>query len=164
MNQALYTPGNSSPNIVLTYQSTIFNQEYGKLLEVSTFPIKKREEAPSYGIASLREIYEIISLKDAMNVLRKHLSDDIIEGIKDEINIRKLGAFVLWFESLFGDTIHIIEMFPFPDIESGKSAFIEIDLDCDERISLRLSKAIKAYMNQEGFDDLSGKVALICQK
>lgn len=165
MSQALHTTGNSSINTVNTYQPTIFNNEYGELLASSTFSIIKKEEgALSYDIISLRGIYEMISLEYAMITLRKHLSEDIIEGIKDEIDIRKLGAFILWFESLFGDTIHIIEIFPFPDIESGKLAFIEIDLDCDEKISLKLSKAIKAYMNQEGFENLSGKVALICQK
>jgi len=165
MSQALYILGNSSSNSMLTSRSPIFSEEYGKLSETLTFSIKQREEGVlSYGIMSLRGIYEIISLECAIDILRKHLSEDIIEGIKEEIDIRKLGAFILWFESLFGDTIHIIEIFPFPDIESGKLAFIEIDLDCDEKISLKLSKAIKAYMNQEGFENLSGKVALICQK
>ena len=92
------------------------------------------------------------------------MSDDLIEIIEDEVNIRKFTAFILWFEGLFGDIIHIVEIFPFPDIESEKLAFIEFDLDCDKKMSLKLSKAIKAYMNSEGFDDISRKVALICQK
>ena len=130
-----------------------------------TFSIIKREDAaPSYTITSLREIYEVISLKDAIDILRKYLSDDVIEIIKDEVDIRKLGAFILWFESLINDIIHIIDMFPFDDIESERLAFIEIDLDCGKRTGLKLSIPIKAYMNSEGFNDISRKVALICQK
>jgi len=173
VSQALYTTGNLSANIIHTSQSLIFNKEtstsadkeYGELLAASAFPTNKKEEGALFcGITSLREIYEVISLEDAMTILRKHLSEEVIEGIKDEVDIRKLGAFILWFESLFGDIIHIIDMFPFDDIESGRLAFIEIDLDCNKKMGLKLSIPIKAYMNSEGFNDISRKVALICQK
>jgi len=115
-------------------------------------------------LMSLREIYNAITIQDVMDILRKYLSEDVIEIIKDEVDIRKLSAFILWFEDLFGDTIHIVKMFPFPDIETEKLAFVEIDLDCDKKIGLKLSKLIKAYMNSEGFNDISKKVALICQR
>ena len=112
----------------------------------------------------LREIFNVMTIQDAIDILRKYLNEDAIEIIKDEVDIRKLSAFILWFEDLFGDIIHIVKMFPFPDIESEKLAFIEIDLDCDKVTGLKLSKVIKAYMNSEGFNDISRKVALICQR
>jgi len=116
------------------------------------------------GLTSLREIYNAITIQDAVDILRKYLNEDAIEIIKDEVEIRKLSAFILWFEDTFGDIIHIVKMFPFPDVESEKLAFIEIDLNCDKNTGLKLSKMIKAYMNSEGFNDLSRKVTLICQK
>lgn len=116
------------------------------------------------GLTSLREIYNAITIQDAVDILRKYLSEDAIEIIKDEVDIRKLSAFILWFEDLFGDIIHIAKMFPFSDVESEKLAFVEIDLDCDKNTGLKLSKVIKAYMNNEGFNDLSRKVALICRR
>jgi len=115
-------------------------------------------------LMSLREIYNAITIQEAMDILRKYLSEDAIEIIKDEVDIRKLSAFILWFEDQFCDIIHIVKMFPFPDVESEKLAFVEIDLDCDKKTGLKMSKVIKAYMNSEGFNDLSRKVALICQR
>jgi len=145
-----------APSNTQLSQSTNFNEE------VYVFTDK---QSSNLGIGTnLREIYNEISIRDAITILKKHLSDDVIEIIEDEVNIRKLAAFILWFESLLGDIIHIVEIFPFPDFESEKLAFIEIDLDCEEKISLKLSKPIKAYMNSEGFNDISRKVALICQK
>jgi len=126
---------------------------------------KRADDAKTFAqLSSLREIYNAVTAQDAMEILRKYMNDDAIGIIEDEVDIRKLSAFILWFEKLFGDIIHIVKMFPFPDVESEKLAFIEIDLDCDKEMGLKLSKAIKAYINSEGFNDISRKVALICQK
>jgi len=145
-----------APSNTQLSQSMNFNEE----VYVST---DKQSSNLEIG-TNLREIYNEMSILDAITILKKHLSDDVIDIIEDEVNIRKLATFILWFENLFGDIIHIVEIFPFPDIESEKLAFIEIDLDCDKNISLKLSIPIKAYMNSEGFNDISRKVALICQK
>ena len=112
---------------------------------------------------SLREIYDLITEQDAINTLRKYTSYDMIEMIKEEIDIRKLGAFISWFEKQYED-IHIIDIYPVYDVdETGDFIFVEIDLYCDENGNLELSKEVKAYMREQGFTDLAGHVALICK-
>ena len=95
-----------APSNTQLSQSTNFNEE----VYVST-----DKQSSNLGIGTnLREIYNEMSILDAITILKKHLSDDVIEIIEDEVNIRKLAAFILWFESLLGDIIHIVEIFPVP--------------------------------------------------
>jgi len=101
-----------------------------------------------------------------IQILKNYVKEELIDKIEENVSLVDLTSFLLWLDSILEPlNIHIVDVFPFPDAETGEVLFMAVELKgCNSRDVWRaLSRFIKGEMIKEGFKDLAGEIGLICR-
>jgi len=158
---------NSITNSIQSTQSPSFDEE---------IYILKYKEASNSQVATIRNqifsmpyIREMLSKTrkdEVIQILKNYVKEELVDEIEENVSLVDLTSFLLWLDGILEPlNIHIVDVFPFPDAETGETLFIGVELKgCNSRDVWRaLSRFIKDKMIKEGFKDLASEIGLICR-
>jgi len=118
----------------------------------------------------------VLTLRQSYNALRKLEEKDVITLLKhftkaEEVidyivkhgflDLRKLASLVVWLTNTL--ELKVSDISFAQDLETGELLFVEIYIeDCGWDEWKLLSRIVKKQLVSEGFDDVAGRVALVC--
>jgi len=117
---------------------------------------------------TIRQLYDMLrmSKEDVLMMLKRYTeTDEVIDAIKRLrfLDLGKLASLVIWLTNVLElkvTNINLVE-----DLETGQLQFIGIYIeDCGWDEWKILSRTVKKQLVSEGFDDVAGRVALVCKQ
>ena len=125
----------------------------------------KRKESVSWSSMSLREIYQevqCLTTDEILSLLEDYLDRDTVIALRDSnfVDLWEFTAFFLWLVNSKGYKVHGIGLVHDPETE--EPLFLAVYTDCGGADWREVCRSVKKYMNDQGFRDLAGQVALIC--
>jgi len=125
--------------------------------------------------SSIRSIYEKLrnlSIDELIAEINQYLYFDEVNmlALKDIekskfIDLRKLSSLLLWMTKIKG--YRIINVGLVENTETNELLFVIIYIDrcgSDWNGWEKLSKFVKSRLNEEGFSDIAGKIAIVCEE
>jgi len=107
-----------------------------------------------------------MSKEDVLTMLKRYTeTDEVIDAIKRLrfLDLGKLASLIIWLTNVLElrvTSINLVE-----DLETGQPQFIGIYIeDCGWDEWKILSRTVKKQLVSEGFDDVAGRVALVCKQ
>ena len=119
-------------------------------------------------VPSIRQLYSMLgeSKEDVLAILNQYVeTNEVISTIKKLkfLDLGKLASLIIWLTNVLNlkvTSINLIE-----DLETGQPQFIGIYIEeCGWDEWKLLSKTVKKRLVNEGFNDVAGRVALICRQ
>ena len=117
---------------------------------------------------TIRQLYDMLrmSKEDVLTMLKRYTeTDEVIDAIKRLrfLDLGKLASLIIWLTNVLElrvTSINLVE-----DLETGQPQFIGIYIeDCGWDEWKILSRTVKKQLVSEGFDDVAGRVALVCKQ
>lgn len=119
-------------------------------------------------LPTIRQLYGTlrVSEEEVVTLLKQYIeTDEVIDAIRrlKFIDLGKLASLVIWLTSILGLRVTSIDLVE--DLETGQPQFIGIYIEeCGWDEWKILSKTVKKQLVSEGFDDVAGRVALVCKQ
>lgn len=119
---------------------------------------------------TIRQLYSMfrvsMSEENILAILKRYTeTDEVIDviGKLKILDLRKLASLIIWLTYVLELKVTGIGLVE--NLETGQPQFIGIYIeDCDWDEWKILSKIVKKRLVNEGFDDIAGRVALICKQ
>lgn len=117
---------------------------------------------------TIRQLYDMLrmSKEDVLTMLKRYTeTDEVVDTIKRLrfLDLGKLASLIIWLTNVLElkvTSINLVE-----DLETGQPQFIGIYIeDCGWDEWKILSRTVKKQLVSEGFDDVAGRVALVCKQ
>lgn len=136
------------------------------LEEIVRLYINLKEQRVIPIIRQLYDMMKILKEEDVVMILQRYTKTskviDVIKKLKF-LDLRKLTSIVTWLTSVLELKVSSIDLVE--DLETGQPQFIGIHIeDCDWDEWKILSRTVKKQLINEGFDDIAGRVALVCKQ
>jgi len=104
--------------------------------------------------------------EDVLALLKQYIgTGEVVDTIRrlGLLDLVRLVSLVMWLTDVLG--LRVISVDLVEDLETGRPQFIGIYIDgCDWDEWKILSKTVKKQLVSEGFDDVAGRVALVCKQ
>lgn len=119
------------------------------------------------GLLTLRNLYgslKMLSRADIESPLIPYIrAGEVVGTIQRLLDIRGLAALVIWIKFTVGLRVSGIDVVE--DLERGVPMFIALYLeDCGWEDWKILSRAVKRQLIEEGFEDIAGRVSIVCKQ
>jgi len=117
---------------------------------------------------TIRQLYGMLrmSKEDVLTMLKRYTeTDEVIDAIKRLrfLDLGKLASLIIWLTNVLGLRVASINLVE--DLETGQPQFIGVYIeDCGWDEWKILSRTVKKQLVSEGFDDVAGRVALVCKQ
>ena len=134
--------------------------------EIGRLRINLKEQSIVPTIRQLYNALKVVKEEDILIILKRYTKTnkviDIIRELKF-LDLRKLVAMVIWLTGILKLRVSSIGLVE--DLETGQLQFIGIYIgDCDWDGWKIISRTVKKQLISEGFDDVAGRVALVCKQ
>lgn len=119
-------------------------------------------------VLSIRQLYDVlkVSREDVLAVLKRYTgADEIVDAIKrlGFLDPVELASLIMWLTSVLELRVTSISLVE--DLETRQPQFIEILIeDCGWDEWKILSRIVKKQLVSEGFNDVAGRVVLVCKQ
>jgi len=126
----------------------------------------EKKKGAMLAIHQLYDSVRKLGEKDVLAILKHYAKNseviDVIERT-EFLDLKRLASTVLWLTSSLELRVSGISLVE--DLETGEPQFIEVYIDdCGWDEWKILSRAVKKQLISEGFDDVAGRVALVCKQ
>jgi len=117
---------------------------------------------------TIRQLYAMLRMykEDVLMMLKRYTeTDEVIDAIKRLrfLDLGELASLIIWITNVLELKVTSIDLVE--DLETGQPQFIGIYIeDCGWDEWKILSRAVKKQLVSEGFDDVAGRVALVCKQ
>lgn len=136
------------------------------LWEIGRLRINLKEQSMMLTIRQLYSALKTLKEEDILIILKQYIkTSKVINAIGkfEFLDLRKLTSIVVWLTSILKLRVSGIGLVE--DLETGQPQFIGIYIeDCDWNEWKILSRTVKKQLISEGFDDVAGRVALVCKQ
>ncbi len=167
------TPVTGRAGVSLSWGGAYTGFTVGKTVFTDVLPegnarvyINLREQGLMLTIRQLYDVFRVSREEDVLALLRPYIGAgkavDAIRrlGLLDPV---KLASLVVWLTDVLGLRVTSVELVE--DLETGQPQFIGIYIDdCGWDEWKILSRTVKKQLVSEGFDDVAGRVALVCRQ
>ncbi len=134
--------------------------------------VKEVESMPE-NMLTIRGIYDMLWVlreETVLSLVRKYLrlSEESMSTLKrigelEFIDLRKFTSLLLWLVNILRYKVTNVSLVE--NLETGELQFVSVHIDnCDWKEWKMLSKFVKRRLVEEGFNDIAGRVALVCKK
>jgi len=117
---------------------------------------------------TIRQLYEELKTHEeyVLAMLKQYTgNEEVINAIKRSgfLDLEKLASLIIWLIDVQKHKVASIDLVE--DLETGQPLFISIYIEeCDWDTWRILSKTVKKQLVSEGFNDVAGRVALVCKQ
>jgi len=117
---------------------------------------------------TIRQLYEELKTREeyVLTMLKQYTkTEEVIDAIKKSgfLDLKKLASLIIWLIDVQKHKVASIDLVE--DLETGQPLFISIYIEeCDWDTWRILSKTVKKQLISEDFNDVAGRVALVCKQ
>ena len=133
-------------------------------LELGEIRLYVEEESVVPTVRQLYSALKALKEEDVSNLLKKYIKTSReIDAVRELLDLRRLASLILWLTGTLKLEVSSVDLVE--DLETGQPMFLGVYIKgCGWDEWKAISRSVKERLVSEGFSDVAGRVALVCEE
>ena len=134
------------------------------MLELGEIRLRVGEESVVPTVRQLYSALKALKEEDVSNLLKKYIkTSGEIDAVRELLDLRRLASLILWLTGTLKLEVSGVDLVE--DLETGQPMFLGVYIKgCGWDEWKVISRSVKERLVSEGFSDVAGRVALVCEE